>query len=119
MRYMGCWVGGRGRQGDSPKFAAELEFDLLCDAVEVTEAAHEGFPKVATVGAILHLLCEDATGIALDSDVDDIDGAVLNPFAGAVFTEFQMADVLHGGSVCPDDSDCVVVVNEGRFGVIN
>ena len=46
MRSMGGWVwGGKGRQGDSSKFAAELEFNLLGDAVEIAEAAHEGVPK--------------------------------------------------------------------------
>ena len=110
----------RGRQGDSSKFAVELEFNLLGDAVvEVAEAAHEGVPKVAEVGAILHLLGEDVARVALAGNVEDIDGAVLNPFAGAVLTEFQMADVLHGGSVCPDGSSFVVIVDEGRFGVIN
>ena len=29
-----------------------------------------------------------------------------------------MVNILHGGSVCPDDSGCVVIVDEGGLGVI-
>ena len=107
-----------GRQGDSSEFAAKLEFNLLGDAVEVAEAAHEGVPQAAVVGAIFHLFGEDVAGVDLVGDVEDVDSAILNPFAGAVFTDFQMADVLRGNSICPDDSGCVVIVDKGRFGVI-
>ena len=74
---------------------------------------------MAEVGAIFHLLGEDVAGVALARDMEDLDGAVLNPFVGAVSTEFQMADVLHGGGVGPDDGGGVVIVDAGRFGVIN
>ena len=92
-----------------------MEFNLLGDAVEVAEAAHEGVTKVAEVGAIFHLLGEDVAGFALARDMEDIDGAVLNPFAGAVFMESKMGDVFHGGRVSPDDDGGVVIVDEGRF----
>ena len=74
---------------------------------------------MAEVGTILCLLGEDVARVALAGDVEDVDGAVLNPFVGAVFTEFQIADVLRDGSVYPDDSGGIGVVNEGRFRVIN
>ena len=119
MMFMGDWVGKRGGEGDFSKFAAELELNLLGDEVEVTEAAHEGVPKLAEVGAIFHFLCADVARVALAIDVEDIDGAVLNSFAGAVLTEFQVVGVLHGGSGCPDNSGGVFIVDEGRFGVIN
>ena len=119
MMFMGDWVRKRGGEGDFSKFAAELELNLLGDEVEVTEAAHEGVPKLAEVGAIFHFLCADVARVALAIDVEDIDGAVLNSFAGAVLTEFQVVGVLHGGSGCPDNSGGVFIVDEGRFGVIN
>ena len=52
-----------GRQRDVSEFAAELEFNLLSDAVEVAEAAHEGVSQSAVVCAILHFLGEDVTGV--------------------------------------------------------
>ena len=85
-------------RGGSSKFAEELEFGLLGDAVEIAEGAHEGVLKAAVVGATFHLLSEDFSGVALAGDMEDVDGAVLNPFAGAVLAEFQMAGILHYGS---------------------
>ena len=74
---------GGGQRGFS-EFAAKLEFNLLGYAVEIAEAAHEGFPQAAVVCAVLHLLGEDVAGIDFARDVEDVDCAVLNPFAGAV-----------------------------------
>ena len=107
-----------GRQRDISDFAAELEFYLLVDAVEVAEAAHEGVSKLAEVIAIFHLLGEDVAGVALAGNVEDFDGAILYSFAGAVFLEFQMANILHGGGVSPDGGGGVVIVYEGSLGVI-
>ena len=104
--------------GTLSKFAAKLEVDLLSDAVESTEVAHERIVKMAEVSAILHLFGEDVAGVALVGNVEDVDGAVFYPFAGAVFSEFQMVNILHGGRVSPDDGGGVVVVNEGSLGVI-
>ena len=53
--------------------AAELEFNLLGDAVEVAEAAHEGVAQSAVVCTILHFLSEDVTGVDLAGYVEDID----------------------------------------------
>ena len=68
--------------------AAELELNLLGDAVEVAEAAHEGVAQAAEVGAILHFLGENVTGVDLAGNVKDGDGTVLYPFTGAVLAEF-------------------------------
>ena len=68
---------------------------------------------------IFHLPGEDVAGIALACNMEDVDAAILNSFAGAVVTEFQMAHILHGGSVGPVDSGFVVIVDERRCGVIN
>ena len=76
-----------GRQGDFSEFAANLEFNLLSDAIAGAEAAHEGVPQAAVVCAVLHLLGEDGTGVDFAGDVEDVDCTVLNPFAGAVLVE--------------------------------
>ena len=73
-----------GRQRDVSEFAAELEFNLLSDAVEVAEASHEGVPQTAEVGAILHFLGENVTWVDFAGDVKDSDCTVLYPFPGTV-----------------------------------
>ena len=77
-----------GRQWDVSEFATELEFNLLSDAVEVAEAAHEGVAQSAVVCTILHFLSEDVTGVDLAGDVEDVDCTILHPFPGAVISEF-------------------------------
>ena len=68
--------------------AAELEFNLLGDVVEVAEAAHEGVLQTAEVRAILHFLGEDVTWVDFSGDVKDGDCTVLHPFPGAFLAEF-------------------------------
>ena len=68
--------------------AAEPEFNLLGDAVEVAETAHEGVLQTEEVCAILHFLGEDVTWVDFSGDVKDGDCTVLHPFTGAVFAEF-------------------------------
>ena len=75
------------------KPTAELEVQLPGDAVEFTEAAHEGVTKAAEVGPVFHLLCEDITGIALACNMEDLDAAILNPFTGAVVPKLHMAHI--------------------------
>ena len=66
---------------------------------------------MAEVGPAFYLLCEDVTGITLACDMEDLGEAVLNPFAGSVVSEFQMAHILHGGSVGPIHGYFVVIVD--------
>ena len=67
--------------------------------------------KTTEVGPVFHLLSEDVTMIALAYDMEDLDEAILNPFAGSVVSEFKMAHILHGGSVGPIHGYFVVIVD--------
>ena len=63
------------------------------------------------VGPVFHLFCENVTGIALACNVEDLDEAILNPFAGSIVSEFQMAHILHGSNVGPIHGGFIVIVN--------
>ena len=57
--------GEKERQRDSSKFAVELEFNLLGDAVEVAEAAHERVPKAVEVALSFISLVKMLLGLHL------------------------------------------------------
>ena len=76
------------RQGDFSEFAAKLELNLLSDAVECAEAAHEGILQAVVVCAILHFFGENVARVDLAGNVEDFYCTVLNLFAGAVLAEF-------------------------------
>ena len=96
-------------------FTAQLEGLPSGDIIETTETADEGIMKTTDVGAILHLLLEDVTGIVFAVNMENFYEVILNPFMDSIVPKFHVAHVLHSDSVGPLHSIFVIIVDKGSL----
>jgi hypothetical protein len=79
-----------------------------------TGAAHEQAMEALKVCAVLHLLFEDISNIAVTADMGDFEGAIDHPFLNRILFVFNLMVAFSGHDVAPLDASVIIIVKVSR-----